>query len=236
MPFLNENTAAGIAKNAVLQVGKSDSDSGKTVEKGLGVPFAASPLGSYVYFDCAVGVMLDSGIVVHNRLPQVNNTADTLAALNLDSQALETLTPQFGVNLKSNDQYQDIVQRMGHSRYWFRIWGQALRLGFQVPIPGIKMIGSVPAIPYDRNPQWAFNRIFSGCNYGGVLLWHAEWSLWYTTAVPPTNNYVPAADPSAQVIGAPPNLPSNMQAMFSPKDDNAVATSTLVAQQRKRNQ
>ncbi len=224
MSFIDNNVASGLPATADFQVGRSDPDSNSLIiEQGVSIPWASDPAGSYVYYDCTVGVMLDSGIVVHNRLPQVNKNADTLASVNLDDANMDIIT-NYGVNLKCNDQYQDIVQRMGHARYWFRIWGQALRIGYQVPIPGIKVIGGVPAIPYDKNPQWAFNRIAPGANYGGLILWHAAWSLWYTTAVPPTSNQIPAADPSAHISGlvAPPQ--GGIQAPFSQADDDAVTS------------
>ncbi len=207
-------------KVAAAGVGRSDVDPGTAVERNIGIPRAPDSAASYVYYDCAVGSMLDSGIVVHNRLPQVNRAFDTLATVALDAVDLETIT-DLGVNLRCNDQYSDIVQRMGHARYWFRIWGQALRIGYRVPIPGIKTIGGVPAIPYDKNPQWAFNRIAPGGNYGGVILWHAVWSLWYTTAGPTYKDQIPEADPSAHINGtvAP---PASMQAPVSPEDTNAV--------------
>jgi hypothetical protein len=221
VPFQDNNIAAGLPANSPFQVGRNNVDSDQTIENGLNFPWPADPAASYVYFDCAIGSMLDSGIVVHNRLPQVNRLPDTLAQLALDDTTLETFTGP-GVNLKCQDQYADIVQRMGHARYWFRIWGQALRVGYQVPIPGIKLIGGVPAIPYDRNPQWAFNRIAPGGNYGGVILWHAVWSLWYTTAVPPTSQTIPAADPSAHINGQTPLPKDGIQAPYSAADDNAV--------------
>ena len=219
MPFQDNNRASGIPKNSPFQVGVSNADDGSFVEKGVDLPWASDPAGSYVYFDCTVGVMLDSGIVVHNRLPQVNHAADNLSSTFLDDPDVGIITNK-GVNLTCRDQYTDIVQRMGHARYWFRIWGQALRVGYQVPIPAIKTIGGVVAIPYDQNPQWAFNRIFPFGNYGGVILWHAQWSLWYTTLVPPTNNTVPAADPSAHIFGVD-TPPARIQAPFSHADDNA---------------
>lgn len=221
MPFTNENVLAGLARSAPYQVGRSDVDAGAVLERGVGLPWLSDPSASWVYFECTVGSVLDSGIVVHNRLPQVNNAPDTLAGtvLGLDDPSLDLITG-IGVNLKCRDQYTDIVQRMGHARYWFRIWGQALRFGYQIPIPGIKMIGGVPAIPYDKNPQWAFNRIAPGGNFGGVVLWHAQWSLWYTTAVPPRNNAFPASDPSAHIAGVTP-LPTAIQAPYTVPDDDA---------------
>lgn len=223
MPFLNNNVAAGLGMKDKFQVGVSDTDNNADIEGGANIPWSDNPAATYVYYDCTVGVMLDSGIVVHNRLPQVDRAADSLSAIALDDPNLETFK-DVGVNLKCADQYRDIVQRMGHSRYWFRLWGQALRVGYRVPIPSIKMIGGVPAIPYDENPQWAFNRIFPGGNYGGVVMWHAAWSLWYTTDRPPTSQVIPVADPSAHLNGNS-KLPAGVQAPFSKADDDAqVAT------------
>lgn len=219
MPFQNNNATSGIPEKDKFQVGRANVDRGEPAEQGTLLPWPNDPAASYVYYDCAIGVMLDSGIVVHNRLPQVNNAPDTIASINLDDPNLDQLTG-FGVNLKCRDQYQDIVQRMGHARYWFRLWGQALRVGYQVPIPGIKMIGGVPVIPYDKNPQWGYNSIAPGGNYSGVILWRAQWSLWYTTAVPPTSNTIPVADPSAHISGTD-QLPKGIQAPYSQADDNA---------------
>ncbi len=132
----------------------------------------------------------------------------------------------FGVNLKCQDQYLDIIQRMGHARYWFRIWGQALRIGYQIPIPGIKFIGGVATVPYDKNPQWAYNSIAPGGNYSGVILWRAQWSLWYTTIEPTNTSSILAADPSAHISNNAP-IPSGQQAPFSQADDNAQQGSVV---------
>ncbi len=223
MSFVDENVASGLAKTDKFQVGLADVDPGSVNEQGVLLPVPSDPAGSYMYYDCTITSMLDSGIVVHNRLPQVNRSQfDTLAASNLDDPNLDQIT-NIGVNLRCHDQYQDIVQRMGHARYWFRIWGQALRIGYQVPIPGIKSIGGVAAIPYDKNPQWAYNRIFPGGNYSGLILWHASWSLWYTTAAPPTSNVIPAADPAAHITGSVPP-PTGIQSPYSQPDDDAVVS------------
>lgn len=219
MPFQNENLFAGLPINGEFQNGISNVDRNEELERGIDLPWSSHPAGSYVYYDCTVGVMLDNGIVVHNRLPQVNRMPDTLAAVNLNDTNLDTIT-NAGVSLKSRDQYEDIVQRMGHSRYWFRLWGQALRVGYRVPIPGIKTIGGVPAIPYDRNPQWAYNTIAPGANYGGVILWLAVWSLWYTTAVPPRTDAIPEANPFAHISGTD-KPPKTVQAPFTIADDEA---------------
>lgn len=224
MPFKDPNVAAGLSKKSAFQVGVSDKDPYQTIEKGLLLPWVSDPESSWVYYECTVGAMLDSGIVVHRQLPQVNKLPDTLASCDFADTNMDQIG-DVGVTLKCNDQYQDIVQRMGHARYWFRLWGQALRLGKKVPIPSIKSIGGVAAVPYDRNPQWAYNRIAPYGNFGGAVLWHAQWSLWYTTAVPPTSDAVPAVDPAAHISsGATPPSSSGMQAPYSLPDDNAVAS------------
>lgn len=227
MPFRDTNVSYGLPRNSRFQVGRSDIDSDQTAEQGIVIPWSRDPAASYLYYDCTVGALLDSGIVVHNRLPQYNGPiTDTLATIPIDDPRLDVVT-SFGVNLRCRDQYQDIIQRMGHSRYWFRIWGQALRAGYQVPIPGIKTIGGVPAIPHDNNPQWAFNKILPGGNYSGVILWHARWSLWYTIVVPPVSTddklATLVADPSAHIRGDA-ALPVGMQSPFSQADDNAHVT------------
>lgn len=226
MPFMHTNIAEGLPRNSRFQVGRANIDNDSTVEQSIGIPWAADPVGSYVYYDCAVGVMLDSGIVVHNRLPQqVGLFADTLAYAATDDPNLDKLAGP-GVNISCKDQYQDIVQRMGHARYWFRLWGQAIRIGYRVPIPGIRSIGNIPAIPYDKNPQWAYNAIVPGGNYSGVILWRAQWSLWYTTLKPPTTQDDPSAmvgDPGAHIRGSS-RPPTTIQSPYTQADDNAFAT------------
>lgn len=232
MPFDNSNTVAGLPKNAAYQAGSSDVDVvqiGQS-EKGILLPWPSDPVFSWIYYDCTVGVMMDSGIVVHNRLPQVDNQADTLGTCLIDDPNLEKLG-DLGVNLKCVDQYTDIVQRMGHTRYWFRLWGQALRVGKKVPIPSMKTVGGVPAIPYDRNPQWAFNRIAPGGNYGGIILWHAVWSLWYTTAEPPRGGNIPAVDAAAHVSDRT-KQPDGIQSPLSQPDDNAVRSAPVPPEQQ----
>lgn len=220
MAFRNENTEAKIAVLDRFQVGRSNVDRGATLEQGVFIPWASDPQASWVYYDCTVGVLLDSGIAVHNRLPQVDGTADTLSTCDLDDPNMDSIT-QFGVNLRCRDQYRDIAQRMGHARYWFRLWGQALRIGYKIPIPSIVRVGGVLVTPYDKNPQWAFNRIAPGGNYGGVPLWHAQWSLWYTTLDPPFTTTIPAADPSAH-ISERSVVPQTIQAPYSSADGDAL--------------
>lgn len=220
MPFQDTNKVRGVPVRSPYRVGRSDLDPNNVlVERGIGVPWPSDPAASWVYYACSLGTVLDSGIVVHSHLPQVDGPADTLSSCDLADPKLDLITSS-GVNLRCRDQYSDIVQRMGHARYWFRLWGQAMRVGYKVPIPGIKLIGGVKAIPYDRNPQWGYCGIAPGGNYSGVILWHATWSLWYTTASPPRTNDIPAADPAGHIGGTVPP-PKEMQAPFSLPDGGA---------------
>lgn len=222
MAFQNENIEIKLSKNNVFQKGVSNVDTGLVIERGVLLPWVSDPVVSWLYYECTVEVMLDSGIVVHNKLPQADKPPDSLSVLDFDDQNYDKFKGS-GINLKCHDQYQDTVQRMAHARYWFRLIGQALRFGYQVPIPKLVKIGGVPAIPYDKNPQWAYNRIAPGTNFSGIPLWEASWSLWYTTAKPPVSNYVPNTDPSAHIRGDTP-LPNlnGVQTPFSQPDDNAV--------------
>ena len=226
MPFVNENRQAKLPVKGKYQVGKTDSDDDSILERGLLIPWVSDPSGSYLYYECSVRVILDSGIVVHNRLPQVNYKTDTLSAIGFDAANLDKIINQ-GVNLKSNDQYTDIVQRMGHSRYWFNLRGTGIRAGYQVPIPGLVTIGGVPAIPYDKNPQWAYNMIPPGANFGGIPVWLAQWSLWYTTAQQPTSNTIPTSNPSAHITGDTKLPQKGIQSPWSQADDNSVPSSPV---------
>lgn len=199
-------------------LGLTDYDSGGSpVEAGINLPIA-NRNANWVYYDVTLGCMLDSGIVVHQRLPQVDNAADTLASCNITDANIDSITGR-GVNLVSSDVYQDIVQRMAHSRYWFRLWGQAMRVGQQVPIPGLKTISGVTAIPHDKNPQWAYNKIVG--NYSGQVLWYAYWDLWYTLASPPKVQQVPPQNPGVHIAGNAPALDS-IQVPYTQPDDDAV--------------
>jgi hypothetical protein len=219
--FQNENVAAGLPINGSFQAGVSDTDrAGLTLERNILIPWCSDPRSTWIYYDVTLANYLDSGIVTHRRLPQIDNLADTLASCAITDANIDTLTGR-GVNLQSRDQFADIVQRMGHSRYWFHLFGQAMRAGFQVPIPAAKLVGTVPLIPDDRQPQVAYNKIVG--NYSGVPVWHAVWSLWYTLAAPPRVQLAPTAPNLAAHISAGAALPAvGIQSPFTQPDDEAT--------------
>lgn len=216
--FEDTNVALGLPENGAFQAGTSDYDPGTLAEQGIGLPTTA-PRASWVYYDCACACYLDSGIVVHQRLPQVNNSPDSLGSCFISDPNIDELAGP-GVNLKSLDQFEDVVQRMGHSRYWFRLFGQAMRFGNQIPIPALKSIGKAIAYPHDENPQMAYNKIVG--NYSGVQLWYATWSLWYTIAEPPSASVAPVPANLGMHIDDASEPPKQMQAPWSLPDDDAV--------------
>ena len=225
MPFKETNEEYGLDRRSQFRVGISNKDTPDVIEKEITLPWVSDPVVSWAFFDCTISVTLDSGIVVHNKLPQINNLPDTIASSFLEDDGYNRVKDK-GVNLKSTDQYEDIMQRMGHSRYWFRLHGQALRYGYRIPIPAIKTVGGVNVIPHDNNPQWGFNRIAPGSNIGGVPLWHAQWSLWYTTLVPPTIDKIPEVDPTAHLESLTP--PNEIQSPYSAPDSESRTSEPIL--------
>jgi hypothetical protein len=227
--FQDENIAQGLPPDTPystqFQAGISDFDPpGVVPEQGVIIPWSKDAAVSYLAYDVHLECYLDSGIVVHRHLPQSDYDPDVLSSCFTTDANIDTLINR-GVNLQSGDSFDDVVQRMAHSRYWFRLTGQAMRIGYQVPIPGLKTVGGVSAVPDDGNPQRAYNKIVG--NYSGVVLWYAFWDLWYTISAPPSAVVAPVPPNLAVHIGDAAPLPDGMQAPFSQPDDEAQATNPL---------
>ena len=215
--FQNENLVRGLAEDSPFQVGISDLDPGAVLEQGVTIPWMSDASASFVYYDCWITSYLDPGIVVHRHLPQANpSLPDSLGVTTLNDGSADKYEDD-GVNTKSKDSFNDIVQRMAHSQYWFCLRGLALRIGKQVPIPKILLICGQVAVPH-YPPEMAYNKIVG--NYSGIPLWKAEWALWYTTSVQPRYNVVPPTNLAAH-IRADQQLPDELQAPFSQPDPNA---------------
>lgn len=222
--FQDENLTNGLQPNNRFQVGVSDfDDGGISVEQGIGISWSSDPEATWLFHECTIQCYLDSGIAVHNHLPQVDNDADTLGSYFSTDASGETITNK-GVNTVSLDRFTDLEQRMAHSRYWFNLVGRAVRVGYQIPIPKLKSIGGVVPTPYDQTAQKAFNRIIA--NYSGVPVYYAEWSLWYTVTTPPTSQQLPPANLAAHITADTP-LPQQMQAPFSQPDAKASNTNPV---------
>lgn len=196
--------------------------SGPPLETGVKL-LVPTGRANWVYYDITLECQLDSGIAVHRALPQKDTAWDTLGSCDISDPGIDQLTGR-GVNLVSNDDYQDLVQRMAHSQYWFQLFGQAMRIGEQVPIPMLKKVGGVTAVPYDKNPQLAHNKIVG--NYSGQILWHAQWSLWYTLASAPKAQQAPPQNLAQHTDG---KSYGDMQAPWTQvEDDSAVNLSNPI--------
>lgn len=165
------------------------------VERNISLPWAMRPEVTWLQYRCWIETYLDAGIALHKPLPQgpqgasrpqrgarlVNNElqCDTLASLDVASATLDQSTQ--GVSLVSGGDYTDVLQRMATSTYRFCLKGFALRVGYQIPIPGIVKVAGVDATPAER--QFATQVVVG--NFSGIPLFQARWELWYYVAMPP---------------------------------------------------
>jgi hypothetical protein len=221
--FQSENVLQGLSDNADFQPGVSDLDSlGTAPEQRVGFGWPIDPELSWLEYMSWIECYLDSGTVVHRALPQSVQAFDTLAQTSIDDPNLSK--NKNGVNLKSQGNFKDLVQRMAHSVYRFCLKGRALRAGYQIPIPSLKSVGGVQAIPDDEMPQKAFNMLWG--NNSGVPIYLAQWALWYTVSVPPTKAQDPPPDLADHIAASDP-VPSSIQVPVTVPDDNAVTTSPV---------
>ena len=146
-------------------------------ENQIDLPWAIAPEVSWLDYRCWVEIELDSGMALHKPLPQSFPEVDTLGSVSIDDADMET--SELGINMESNSNTADIIQRMATSTYRFRLVGWGMRAGFTIPIPKLLSVGNSPATP---TIQRASNMIVG--QFGGVPLWFAQWSLEYIIAAP----------------------------------------------------
>jgi hypothetical protein len=223
--FQDENKVQNAAGN--ILIGVANQDDGSLPEQSIGVPWVIDPTMSWLDYRCWIECYLDSGMALHKALPQSPQPIDTLAGGfvgGTEEDALPKITT--GVNLKSQGSFTDLAQRMATSRYTFVLKGYAVRAGYQIPVPGIKSVGGVPAIPGRNlaNPnlpgQWSLGNPLVA-NYSGVPIFANRWELWYFVTLPPKYPQLPP-DNLAQHIQADVKLPTLMTVAASQPDQNAV--------------
>lgn len=240
----NENVAAGIPASSPYRSGVSNVDDGSANESDTFLPYVVNPRFSFLVYEMWIETYLDAGMVLHKALPQLNYPVDTLASINAFDPAIAAskagvntvsnangkvtsrlvLSPGIGITpvVKSKtfavQAYHDTVQRMATSEYQFVLKGHAIRIGYQIPVPGIVQVAGVPAIP--GKIQWSLgNRVIG--NYSGVPLFFNQWELWYFVAVPPKNQQLPPPN-VGQGIRADAELPQGMQVPWSQPDQQSV--------------
>lgn len=176
-------------------------------ESLLSLPWVIDKDSSYVDYRCWVEILLDAGMALHKPLPQNNPTVDTLATAYFQDPDFDEATPANGVNLGSSSNAVDVIQRMASSTYRFVLRGFGLRAGYQVPIPGLKSVGDVPAVPAEI--QRGANVIVG--NHSGIPLWFAFWELHYMITRPPRQS--PQSKPGLVTVP----IPSNPALHINPK-------------------
>jgi hypothetical protein len=214
--FLQDENAAAGAKGNVL-AGVSNIDNGSKNEIGYKLPWVKEPTQTWIDYDCSIEVFLDAGMALHKSLPQTATEADTLGSVVVSPLDINMDGSTNGVNLSSNGNYTDTVQRMATSTYVFRLRGFGLRIGYQIPIPRLVKVAGINATPAER--QWAYNKAFA--NFGGIPVFVAEWDLWYYVSVPPKEAQLPPPN-LAEHIRADAVLPDGVQVPVSQPDPNAV--------------
>lgn len=219
--FLDENTAAGLTPGLNgAQSGVNNADPGtQHPENNIGFPWMMDKASSWMAYRCWVECELDAGMALHKPLPQQSQPVDTLASIFTTDPTADTNTS--GANFKSKGAYTDVVQRMATSTYIFRLRGMALRIGYRIPIPGLKSVAGV--IPVPAAKQMVRDSEVVG-NFSGVPLFYSEWDLWYYVTSPPKSENVPPPNMAAHIRGDA-ELPADdgIAVPISRPDFNAVA-------------
>lgn len=215
--FVDENAAQGLppGTQSPIQAGVTDADDGALLEQNLTLPWASDPTISWVEYNCWIEVHLDPGTVLHKPLPQTNDPVDTLASI--DAFADDADSSIDSVNWRSKGTYSDVIQKMATSTYYFVLKGWAVRSGYKIPIPGLKSIAGIPAVP--THPQRVVGPIIVG-NFSGIPLYFAQWELWYLIGDPPSEDQESPPNPGAHISGDV-ELPDSIQVPFSQTDANA---------------
>jgi hypothetical protein len=217
----NENLANGYSINYPYQFGVTDVDDGSPIEQGAYLPWVADPEATFLSYEMWLECHLDAGIVVHKTLPQGTAGIDTLAVGIATDYRLAA--NKGGMNTKSVGTFTDVVQRMATSRYQFVLRGHGLRMGYQVPVPGLVSIAGVPAYPGEI--QWSLGNRLVG-NYSGIPMFFNAWELWYEVALPPRVQQVPLPNLGEHIQGGAqlPSPSTGIQVPWSPQDQNSQPT------------
>jgi hypothetical protein len=201
-------------------------------EKALPLPYLADPAASYLDYRCWVECVLDAGMVLHKSLPQKQASVDTLASDFIDNKLLDQ-NKKSGVNIKPAAQTVDTIQRMATSTYRFVLKGYGIRIGYQIPIPGLKSVGGMTAVP--QGEQRAYNAL-AGYALGGIPIWFARWEISYVLVGTPTGTTAPIPPnlgahiypntPLPQTVALP-QTPIDMSAVASPGPDLPIPVEQL---------
>lgn len=225
--FQDNNKALGAAAgtNNNQQIGVNNIDGNAHPEDALKFPVLVDPISSWIAYRCWIECHLDAGIALHKPLPQSAQPIDTLASAFIDDADLDKNIKD--VNYISKGSYTDIEQRMATSTYTFKLRGCALRVGNRIPVPALKSIAGVPAIPAEvqkiKGPL-----VLS--NFSGIPVYYTEWELWYYVTVPPQKAQTPPPNLAEHIRGDAKSPVGGIAVPQSPPDWNAVTAATVLPQ------
>ena len=196
-------------------------------EDNVSLPWIFDPENTWLDYRCALEVRLDAGLALHKPLPQQNPAFDTLASVELGTPDQAT-NGKLGVNLLSTSKAVDVIQRMASSTYTFVLRGFGLRVGYQVPVPGLVSVGDQTAYPVGE--QYTSGNVLVGNMIGGIPVFYCEWELPYAVTQAPNLVNAPVPPNPALHINADVQLPIVVLLPSTPIDQNAtqVTLPTLV--------
>ncbi len=204
----------------------SDIDTlGVQPEAALSLPWVVTPANPWLDYRIWVECLLDAGMSLHKPLPQNNPSVDTLASVYTTDAAMAS--SKAGTNLNSSSAAVDIIQRMASSTYRFVLRGYGLRVGYPVPVPGLKSVGGVPCVPAER--QWVKGNMIVSNLMGGIPVFFNAWELHYFVAVSPKNAKEPVLSNPALHIRSDAQLPTSILLPRAPLDQRALEKAPAAA-------
>jgi len=201
-------------------------------QDGLGLPWFIPAGSGWLGRRDHVEILLDPGSALHKTLPQSDQPWDTLATQFVEGYGFvnpgagqaggaadaDAVIASGGVNLNSQSTGYDTIQRMATSTYRFVLRGEAWRVGYQVPVPGLLSVGGQTAVP--TFPQWSSGNVIVGNLPGQIPIFYCAWELHYIVAGP-LKGSAPIVPNAAMRIRADQTLPDMVQVPFAPADANA---------------
>jgi hypothetical protein len=170
-----------------------DPDSGQSPDSGITLDTLLAPEVSWLNYQCWFETELDPGTALLKSLPQASYPIDTLSSV--DAYATTAQSAKGSVNLTSQSKQADNVVRVTTSTYKVTLKGYGVRVGYDIPVPGLVSWAGVKPVPgkqWDSGPQIIDQ-------YCGIPVYLVAWKLEYFVPVPP-------AVPAGQRQFAPPNL------------------------------
>ena len=191
-----------------------DPDKGTSPEIGAVVDVLPEANLSWINYQCWFETELDPGTAILKSLPQATYSVDVLSSVDAYSANAQGATGS--VNLASKSKQSDNVVRATTSTYKVTLKGYAVRIGYDIPVPGLVSWAGVKPIPGKQHvsgPQIV-------TQYCGVPVYLTMWTLEYFVPVPPDV-------PAGQRQFGPPNLGDTVADTNSPPKTAQMPVSAI---------